>query len=399
MPEEDEFSSTMRIDITPDVLKELRQAAPKVNAKRIKRRPAVIKVPDRDRTQGEASKYDQLLRSIYDGVLITDLDGKIVDANPRALDFFQFTVDEMRSRQVEDVIAGADKELLDSLRENLQKERHALIQAYCVRQDETLFPAEIAVNILRFSELRMCFFVRDITLRKQAEEMLRIEHNAIQNAGNGIAIADIEGMLEYVNPSVVKMWGYRDAEELVGRDVWSLFKDEDVAKEMVDQVLADQQWNIEMAGRRQDGEEVSVQVSANCNRDTDGNLVGMVFSFVDISDRKLAEEAMRQAEQQRVMLASLGAACHHLGQPATVILTNLELMKCLKGIDTDDFKELVSSSFEAAELMAELLHKLNTVAEYKTMQYIEDRDDPDSPTNKILDIEAATKQRQPGADG
>ena len=85
------------------------------------------------------------------------------------------------------------------------------------------------------------------------------------------------------------------------------------------------------------------------------------------------------------MLESLGAACHHLGQPATVILANLGIMERKAENADPALQELVRMSIEAAETLAEVLHKLNTVNEYRTTQYLE-REGEDSEENRILDI-------------
>ena len=386
MSAENEFSNTMRIDIPMEARGHPVGSDRKMDTKLTRRRSPVIKVPQSPNHMGE-TKYDQLLQSIYDGVLITTLDGAILDANARAMDFLSFSREDLRSKNIMDVIAGADKALLASLRENLQNQRFALLQAYCVRKDRTFFNAEIAVNILRFSEMQMCFFIRDITVRKLAEERLRTEHNAIQNSGNGIAIVDKDGMLEYVNPAIVRLWGYSHPEEIEGRDVWHLLEDQDEGLNIFRSLIATgNDWSGELvASRHRENTLFDVQVSASCNHDGDGELVGAVFSFLDISDRKRAQDAVRQAEQHKVMLASLGAACHHLGQPATVLLTNLEMLQ--RKIQDSGATELVEASVNAAELIADILHKLNMVDEYRTCQYLDDRNDPDSPTNRILEIE------------
>jgi PAS domain S-box-containing protein len=387
MSKQEEFASTMRIDITPEVLRELGgNNTNKHDTQWMRKQSPVVNIPRGTVQNTGETKYDQLLQSLYDAALVTTLDGQVLDANARALEFFRYSGQELKKLSMMDLVAGASKDLLKTLRQTVQGERFALIQAYCMRKDNSLFPAEIAVNLLRFSEMQMCFFVRDITLRKQAEEMLRTEHNAIQNAGNGIAIADIEGMIEYLNPAAVKLWGCRDPEELTGRNVWDLFEDDEAAKEMVRRVLNDQDWSGEGQAKRRDGGSLAIQVEATGNRDAEGDLTGMVFSFTDLSDRKRAEEATRQAEQQRVMLASLGAACHHLGQPATVLMTNLELMQRRLAELGDDYKSIIESCMESAEQIGDLLHQMNMVDEFRTTLYIEDRNDPDSPTNRILDI-------------
>lgn len=387
MPEDNEFSSTMRIDIPPDLLADAKQKTAKVDTAKIRIRPPGPKLSRSGAVEAANTKFEQLLQSIYDAALITDRQGRIIDSNVRSCEFFLYSRAEFQQLSILDTISGAESSLLDTLYDNLQNERFALLQAYCTRKDGTYFPAEIAVNILKLEEMRLCFFVRDVTVRRQAEEMLRTEHNAIQNAGNGIVIANVDARIEYANPAVVTTWGFDNAEELLGKDIRTLLTDEEASEQMVRTVLSEHQtWSGELMARKKDASAFDVQISAACNRDSDGEVVGMVLSFADISDRKRAEEAVRQAERQRVMLASVGAACHHLGQPATVIMTNIELIKRMtKAGDNVTLQEILRLTNEAAETMAEVLHKLNAVTEFRTVQYL-DSDASESPENVILDI-------------
>jgi PAS domain S-box-containing protein len=385
--QDDDFSSTMRIEIPPDVLQAPQLTSPKPESKKVSTRRLVIKIPKPDLRKDGESKYGQLLQSIYDAALITDLKGHVVDSNYRAAEFFLYNHEEFMQLGVLDVISGADESLFDMLRENLENERFALLQAYCVRKDSTYFPAEIAVNLLRFEEPRLCFFVRDVTLRKQAEEELKTEHNALQNASNGIAIANSEGLIQYANPSLLELWGYDAQEELLGRPVQELWRESTDGAAFLRSVLVEHQnWSGELVAARKDGSEFSVQIAGACNRDMDGEPVGMVLSFSDNSDRKRAEDAMRQSERHRAMLASLGAACHHLGQPATVILANLGLIKKLAPEGTNMLKEVLSNTTEAAEALAQILYKLNTIEDFETMKYLDRPDDDKFGSNTILKI-------------
>jgi len=103
----------------------------------------------------------------------------------------------------------------------------------------------------------------------------------------------------------------------------------------------------------------------------EGEVAGLVLSFVDISDRIRADHATREADRQRVMLESFGAACHHLGQPATVLLANLEMMQeaALGGSEGQAMKEMLGLSMEAIRRIGAVLHQLNTVDEYRTTEY------------------------------
>jgi PAS domain S-box-containing protein len=381
------LSQTMRIDLIPDVPVE------PVKGKRVIVTPPTrkfhkveVKVPGA--TQAPFG-YQELLQSIYDAVLITDLSGRVVDANVRAIEFLFYERDELLNLSIFDIISGADESLLGTIWESLQNERHALLQAYCIRKDRSYFPAEIAVNKIRLGDIRLCFFVRDITVRRQQEEMLRTEHMAIQNAGNGIAIANMEAKLEYVNPAVARMWGYKHPDELIGVDARDLILNQEKAEEMVQTVLVERKlWMAQTQAKRNDNQGIfDVQISAACNINSDGETIGMVMSLVDISDQKRAEQAIREAERTRVMLESLGAACHHLGQPATVILANMGMLSAkLKDISDPMIRELIQSTLQASERLAEVLHKLNAANEYRTVCYIDDGGKSETPGSRIVDI-------------
>lgn len=74
-----------------------------------------------------------------------------------------------------------------------------------------------------------------------------------------------------------------------------------------------------------------------------------------------------KAEQQRVMLESLGAACHHLGQPATVIMTYLELLQ--QQHLNKESKPLLDECQKAVNRIQEILERFQAVQQYQTEPY------------------------------
>jgi PAS domain S-box-containing protein len=334
-----------------------------------------------------SSRYDELFQSVYDAAIVSRLDGTIVDVNVRASEFLLYERAELAGLGISDIISGADESLISTLIENLEDQRFTLIQAHCVRKDGSLFPSEIAVNKLRLGTMHLSFFIRDVTLRKHAEEMLVTEHNAIQNAGTGIAIANLGLRIEYCNPAVATMWGLPGLNDALDKDACTLFADEGAAQTMLQTVIEGGESGVsEIKAKQRDGTKFDIQVSANCNRNSDGDVVGVVLSFVDISDRKRAEDAERESERRRVMLESLGAACHHLGQPATVLLANLGFLKGRVGAIDPSVKEVIDGSLAAMERLGKILHRLNAVNEYKTTEYLQGLSGDDADQSRILDI-------------
>ncbi|MFH0880169.1 MAG: SpoIIE family protein phosphatase [Lentisphaerota bacterium] len=304
MPGDDPFQATMRIDIPPDVLEQLRapKQAPDIPARK-HAHTTVIRIPGKhvDAPGLGGTDFLELLQSIYDAALITDLKGGILSANDRAIQFLQFARDEFLRLNVLGVLSGASESLLATIWDTLQKDRFVLIQACCVRKDASLFPAEISVNRLHLSgKDYLSFFIRDITLRKEAEERLRTGYNAIQNSGNGIAIADIEANIGYCNPAMLRLWGFESPDELRDRNIRGFLVDETQADQIIEAVCRGEAWGGELEMKRDDGRSFYVQASVAPNLNPDGEIAGMVLSLLDISLQKQAQKQLESyAEQLR----------------------------------------------------------------------------------------------------
>lgn len=168
----DQFAQTVRLRIPPDYPKEI--------SDRKKPRPVIKKQAQEappweisQESQVDESYFYELLQSLYDGVVITELNGRIVDANDRAMEFLLYNKKELSRLTIVDIIAGATTDLLKTLCSNIEKGRFTLIEAFCVRKDGTLLAAEIAANRLVLTQQgHLCFFMRNITKRKEREDAL-----------------------------------------------------------------------------------------------------------------------------------------------------------------------------------------------------------------------------------
>jgi PAS domain S-box-containing protein len=173
MADSDNSGKTMRIDIHPDFLGE--------SLARMKKTTTGTSITDTTllvRSKAIAAKplapeFEVLLQSIYDAVLITDPYGRILRYNSRSVDFFLANPETLFGEKVTTYISGADDALLEAVHKNLRDHRYTLIEAHCQRKDGSTFPTEIAVNRLELDYGgNLCFFVRDITVRKRAQEAL-----------------------------------------------------------------------------------------------------------------------------------------------------------------------------------------------------------------------------------
>lgn len=302
------FSSTMRIDITPHLKEQLGTFGPAVAP----RKPGkiTIRIP-RKPGEGELGSPDfqEFLQNVYDATLITDLQGRIATVNPRAIQFFRADRSELTGRRIIDLISGADESLVPVILQNLENDRFTLIQAYCIRSDGTIFPAEISANRLHISGRDyLSFFIRDITWRKEAEERLRTGATAIQNSGGGIAVADVQGRIGFCNPAMSSLWGLPAPDLMVGRSLHELLADPGRADEILAAIAERRSWAGELELRRADGATLYAQAAIVPNVNADDELTGMVLSVLDITALKQTQYQLecyaRELQEKNELLES-----------------------------------------------------------------------------------------------
>ena len=169
---QDDLSKTMRIDINPDARDDTDDSTQE-QSWTLSNADNVEFITRQNRKNDRSQDYVKILQSVYDAVIITDTTGGIVDFNFRAMDFFGYSELELTGLSILQVVSGADQELLDAVKANLKDHRYTMIEARCLRLDTTTFPAEIAVSNINLDFAgELCFFVRDITVRKHAQDAL-----------------------------------------------------------------------------------------------------------------------------------------------------------------------------------------------------------------------------------
>ena len=290
--------TTMRIDLIPEISEVPLSERPRTAAATPVAAAPAAAAPEPQ--VGARGGYGELFQNLYDAAIVTDLQGRIRDVNPRATTTFGHSPAEFTHLTIDRVIAGADTDLVRTLHENLQRQCFTLLQASCTRADGSTFPAEVSVSPLRLSTPHLCFFVRDETVRRQADEMLRTEHNALQNASDAIVVIDQTTKIEYANPATARIWGYRAAGDLVGQPLGTLLLNPDDALAVVEALAGETSETAGVAiARRADGEAFRAEIRAAANRDSDGNVIGAVLSFSDLTERDRVQVAEHETEVVR----------------------------------------------------------------------------------------------------
>ena len=239
--------------------------------------------------------HRQVFQGLYDAVMVSDLKGQIVDENRRAREAFGYGDQHLSDCRLEDLVSGLDQPVLHRIYRDLAGGRFTVLDAYCIRKDKTTFPSEIAMSAIRHGDSpHLVLAIRSTERRRRMQELLRTEHNALQNAASGIAITDNEGRVRFGNRSFLHLWGYAMLKEMAGKPIRDFWNEKETAAEMVAKAAAGNTWHGELSSVGLSGKTFYVQGSAAPNRDSRERTTGLVFSFIDVTERRRAEEAIRK---------------------------------------------------------------------------------------------------------
>ncbi|MFI5336576.1 MAG: PAS domain S-box protein, partial [Opitutales bacterium] len=137
----------------------------------------------------------------------------------------------------------------------------------------------------------------DITELREAQDRLHLQGVAMEAAASAIVITDVDGVIQWVNIAFTHATGYAAA-EVIGRKP-SLLKSglqtQAFYQEMWDTILAGRVWRGQLRNKRKDGSLYDEELSITPLRDPQGAISHFIAIKTDITERRLAEDALRTA--------------------------------------------------------------------------------------------------------
>jgi PAS domain S-box-containing protein len=134
------------------------------------------------------------------------------------------------------------------------------------------------------------------TLRRAHEQQA---HAALllANVRDAVVVTDVAGVVTYWNDGATRLFGWTAA-EMIGRPYADRYPEPDRAfiADGIRRRLAGEEWAGEYESRRKDGSRVWIDARVCRLTDPEGNVVGVLGLSHDITDRKRAEEALRERE-------------------------------------------------------------------------------------------------------
>ena len=306
-------------------------------------RGVMIDISDRkaaeDALQESESMYRSVIENIQDVFYRSDLDGRLLMGSPSGVEFFGFdSLSEMIGLPLDSFWVDPS-ERQRALDEVLAKGRVKDFDALLKKKDGTLINAALTFHFYRDdvgNVLGTEGIIRDVTDRKRAEEALRESKTILESLINAtmetLLLVDLEGKILVANETVAQRFG-KTREKLVGTCHFDLFPP-DLAlsrKQQYDKVIGTGQpvyFQDERAGRSYDHYVYPVFNNT-------GQVTRQAIFAMDITERKQAEEALRESEKKYRQVVDNAHEIILIAQDGFIKFANPRLFELI-GVKGDD---------------------------------------------------------------
>ena len=262
-----------------------------------------------------------LINATHDIALLIEPDGTVVAINSQAAETFRKNPDELIGQCIyqfmPDDVAEYRKNYVNEALLSKRPAQH-IEQRHSQYHVTNLFP----ISDSEGNVSHMALFVKDITELKKAEKALRASEkqyrNIVDNALIGVYESSLNGEILYANSAMARIFEFNSAAEMIGTDVVSRYKYSHDRRVLIKNLKDKGQIeNFEVSVLAKTGKTKNAVLSAVLD---DDNISGMIM---DISNRKIAEEALRAS---RETLDTLINASHDIalliGIDGTVLTVN-----------------------------------------------------------------------------
>jgi PAS domain S-box-containing protein len=251
------------------------------------------------------SFWEEMFQSTINGIILTDLTGKIKYANDYALNYHEYTLEELKEFYIFDLVTP---EFIEIIREYLKdiierKETEAFEIGFLTKSGKVKY-AELSGKLVRYGANELIQFVEIDTTEKRRFESELIEaekkyRELFENAVIGAYRTTPDGKIIDVNPAFVKMFGAKDKFEILqmkASDFYADPRDREIFMRALE--ISDSISNFENRLKRLDGKEIIVREHVRAVKDPLGNVIFYEGMIEDITEQKKAEEKLKESEEK-----------------------------------------------------------------------------------------------------
>jgi PAS domain S-box-containing protein len=272
---------------------------------------SIQNITERKIAENELQENKDNLQSVFDSVseaiYVLDESGTFIDVNKGAENMYQYSREELIGKNPESVSAPGHNNI-DEVKRIMQSVFSNGIpiafEFWAVRKNGEIFPKDVVANKGKYKGKDVVIVTaRDISNRKKNEKAIKKTQEKLNNifnlANSGIILADLAGNFLEFNNWWLRMTGYSH-EEFSQMKKFVITHPDDVEKSKMwyDKIISGEidKYQIEKRYLRKDGSTFWGESSISAIKDKDNKITNTIGIVSDITERKLAEEALRESE-------------------------------------------------------------------------------------------------------
>lgn len=290
-------------------------------------------------TEVGAEKYRRLFELIPDACIVSHTDGVIREANQAALTLFKAVDEPLEGKPLDSFLPEKNRDEFNKRLRQLQaqQEVHAWEEPL-LTSDGREFLASFTVRIIHETEghgIALYWLIRDLTQSREAAKALQESEERyrviFERSPLGITHFDPDGNVVSCNRQFLNIVG-ASREKVIGFNMFQSIKDPDMLAAFV-KAVSGRIGTYEGNYRSATGDKVTpLRVLYSRVATDEGKLLGTVGIWEDITDRKLAEDALRESEERyRVIFEHSPLGILHFDQKGNIVSCNKQFSKITGG--------------------------------------------------------------------
>lgn len=248
-------------------------------------------------------KYRSIIEQASDGIVITDMEGIIVEVNKSIQQMIGYADEELIGYHLTDFLPEEDMEANPLKTHELMQGKSLLYERRVKKKDGSFLDVEI--NSKMASTHTLIGFVRDITERKKIKNKLVYQASLLESVSDAVTSFDMNRYIVSWNSACDELYGF-SAAEVIGKRMQDLviFEYPNSNNEAVfKQVFTEGKWKGEFNFIHPKTKE-KINLLSNINLLKDNGMVsGFIINSKNITDRIKAEEEIRKSNERFELIA------------------------------------------------------------------------------------------------